>query len=122
MGEQAQKIDPEVVARDKERAAYRGKLHVAYNAFRGDKDGLELSDFSASILAVHMHHAVKNAEKLTQRECIAWAIALRNQNPVIWPAMRIGRLGQFIKMLRVSGMQPLTEGEYQEKAAIARGA
>lgn len=101
------------------RAAFRQKAARLHTAFQSPEVGL--SAMAAAMLAAHCMLALEKPEHMGATEAIAWAKGFRNQQPIVWGALRIGHMMNFTAAMRRSGVDTARSDDLAEAASAILG-
>lgn len=91
-----------------------GRLYEAFKT-------LNLTDYSASLLAAYAWSTLEAPETMGRTEAITWAESFRRLNPVPWFSLANGNLNGFVADLERSNLDGLSVDAYAELMTAIRG-
>ena len=90
-----------------------------YAAFRSPDVGL--AEFPASLLAAHCLATIDEATHMGSTQAIQWAKAFASAHPIVWSALRVGHMPNFMASMRRANVATKSAEALCDAAAIIRG-
>lgn len=106
-------------AEKRQKALFRDKARKLYDSFRSPD--VNLAEIPASILAAHCMSTLDKPEHMGRTEAIAWVNGFKQQYPIVWSALRVGHMTNFVASMRRANIDSASAEELAEAAAVIRG-